>query len=149
MGSVGKTVSLIGLGYDNDIRAHFSDGVHFLSFGQQAVSSEVIAGMARFVRDSEGVDNATAIESCSKLGDAVHKAAVWFSDRTCLFLCADGRAHVFLPDIIHFFDTSSRRKMVISTRDRNMSEVSSQHMVFAQRMPKLSYRFACFYAMQV
>ncbi len=40
MGGVGKTSAMIGLGYDDDFRRRFSNGIHFLTFGQQAVASE-------------------------------------------------------------------------------------------------------------
>ncbi len=138
MGGVGKTSALIGLGYDDDVRRRFSDGIHFLIFGQQAKASEVIKGIGRFVRDSGGRNIAEDVESSASVRESAEKAALWFSGRACLFLCddiwrADGRPQGFLEDLKLLLDTSAESKMVISTRDRTIAEEAGHKVLFEPR----------------
>ncbi len=106
MSGVGKTRALICLGYDDDVRRRFPDGIHFVTFGLQAVASEVILRIGRFARVSGGRMRSKEAESSPYLSDAVENVAEGFSDKASLFLCGypwriEGHGDGFLEDFKH------------------------------------------------
>ncbi len=100
MAGVGKTVALLGLAHDTDIRFRFPDGIFFMTLGQGATAQIVIRELVKILGTTGGKSVAAVVDSCTSLLDAVDYAAHWFQQRVCLFLVDDVLAYSQVQDRI-------------------------------------------------
>ncbi len=89
MGSVGKTVALLGLAYDADIQSCFPDGVLFMTLGQGARVETVIGQLVKIVTLAGATILVERLQFSTSLTEAVDYAVPWFRGKACLFLLDD------------------------------------------------------------
>lgn len=89
MTSVGKTISLTGLGHEADIQDHFQDGILYMSIAASATVEHVTSELSKIMRVTGATTSASKVQSSTSLADAVPKAAFWFHGKRILFLIDD------------------------------------------------------------
>lgn len=76
MADVGKSIALIGIAHDRDIREHFVHGVLFMSIGVSATVGDVTKELEKILRFTGATTHADKVQSSASLADAVSNAAV-------------------------------------------------------------------------
>ena len=89
MSGVAKTCAVTAVGNDSDVQKHYSGGVYFLSFGQDAKSGDLVNKVADKVKESGGERLSKEIRNENDVNTAVEKSRAWFGDHKCLFICDD------------------------------------------------------------
>lgn len=141
MAGVGKTTALIGLGHDPEIRAHFTDGVLFLSLGANATEDSVINDLVKIMDFTGAVSKAFAVEAASSLAEATSFASNWFHGKRILFLiddiwptpdCPQG----FLYEMNALLQGSPEGRIATSTRSTVIAIKTSLQVDFGARDPQ-------------
>ncbi len=138
MAGVGKTVALVGLTSDREIRERFPDGILFMTLGQSATVQSVIGELKKIVALTGGTKIGVKIGSCTGLRDAVDFAVPWFKNRVCLFLVDDiwpaknGKAS-FLSDFRQILRESPESRMAISARSTTIAQCAGSVVQFGAR----------------
>lgn len=140
MGGLGKTVALLGLGWEADVRERFHDGIYFMRFGKEAEVLDVIAELTMVVRNSGGLQCAEDIKRTTKVYEAVQIASLWFRNRTALFLLDDLCAprvsgQSFLTPLKQLLADAPESFMLVSTRDQSIAEEAGAYEQFWSREP--------------
>lgn len=84
MPGVGKTIAIMGLGHDDEIKAHFADGV--LCSGAKATAGDLTNNLAAIMRAAGSVRDAAEVEPSSTLVDAFESVTQWFQGKEILLL---------------------------------------------------------------
>lgn len=140
MAGVGKTTALIGLGHDDDIKAHFLDGVFFMSIGASASEGHVIIELEKIVRVTGSRTAATKVQASKSLADAVSNAAIWFHGKRILFLIDDiwpssNRPEGYLPELEGLLQGGPESRIAISSRSLQVAGRGGSPVVFGERDP--------------
>lgn len=140
MPGVGKTLSLIGLGHDEDIRNHFEDGVLYMCVGAAATVGHVTSELCKIMRVTGANTTAAEVQTSNTLADAVSNAAIWFHGKQILFLIDDiwpiaASPDGYLPDLEGLLQGSPESRIVVSTRFLQVATKGGSHVDFGARDP--------------
>lgn len=138
MAGVGKTTALIGLGHDEDVQAHFNDGVLYMSIGASATVGHVTTELWKMMRVTGATTSAAAVKSSKSLADAIAIATEWLREKRILFLIDDiwptsTSPEGYLPDLRELLKESPESRMVVSTRSRQIAGKDGSHVDFGAR----------------
>lgn len=138
MAGVGKTVALIGLGHDEDIQNHFTDGVLYMSIGANATLGHVITELWKIMSVTGATTSAQAVKSSKSLADAIAVASVWFHGKRLLFLIDDiwpseTNPEGYLADLQGLLQGSPDSRMALSTRSVEIAKKGGSHVDFGAR----------------
>ena len=73
MSGVGKTCAVTAVGNDSDVQKYFSDGVYFISFGQNAKDRDVVRKVADKRKESGGESPSKEIRNENDVNSAIEK----------------------------------------------------------------------------
>lgn len=133
MAGVGKTCSLIALGHDKAVRAHFHDGVLYIPLGADASMKRVISSIVEVMQFTRATASAAAVKNHTDLTEAIKDASLWFKGRRNLFLvddvwptekCPQG----FLSDLRGMLKGSPDSRIVLTTQSRSIGSISGVHV---------------------
>lgn len=149
MAGVGKTIALVGLGHDVDLKEYFCDGILFMSLGAQATEEKIAGQLDVIMRATGATSSAAKVKDSSLLVDAVPTAAIWFRGKRILFLLDDvwSRADSpegYLPVLQGILCHSPESRIAISTRSLNIAVKSGSHVDFGARDPQGPVSMAMF-----
>lgn len=138
MGGIGKTTTLIALGWEPDVRERFNDGIYFMQFGMDSDEHRFRKELARIVRQTGGNYEAGAICRADSSSEAAERAASRFRDRTALFLCDDlwntnNSPNGFVDDLKRLLHLSKNSCMMITTRDKEIAKRAGLPIEFHPR----------------
>lgn len=141
MAGAGKTMALIGLGHDEDIRTHFVDGVLYMSIGATATVEHVTGQLSKIMRVTGATESAASVLSSTFVADAVTKAAIWFQGKRILFVIDDiwpssTSPEGYLPELEGLLRGSPESRIVISTRNLLISAHDGSRVDFGARDPR-------------
>ncbi len=140
MAGVGKTIALLGLALDGDIRARFPDGIHYLSFGPDSTVQDAIAEIALPMRMTGATASVAMVEKSTSVKEAIANALAWFRDKKCLFLIddlwpTDESPTGFLTDLLQLLRGSPDSRMALSTRSVKIAHRAESVVDFGARDP--------------
>lgn len=138
MGGIGKTIALTGLGWDDDVRQRFKDGIYFMRFGMDADDGVVRTQLARLVRAALGELKAREIETSVSAEDAAEQVALIFKNRKVLFLCDDlwcteKRKDGWFDVLQRLLRFAKESCMIITTRDESVAGRAHEMVPFSAR----------------
>lgn len=151
MAGVGKTIALIGLGHDDDIKSHFADGVLFMTIGANATVGHLTSELCKIMRVTGAIQSAKEVQSAKTLADAVSNAAIWFVGKRILFLIDDiwpspSRPEGYLPELEGLLQGCPESRFAISTRSLQVATKGGSYVDFGARDPCGTISFAIFMA---
>lgn len=140
MAGVGKTMSLIALGHDKDLRHHFRDGILYLSLGADATVESITRGLYKIMKLTGATTSADAVRNQTDLTAAIEDAALWFFGKCNLFLLDDvwrtnSNANGFLPELRNILEGSPDSRLVLATRNVLIGSSVGSHVDFDARDP--------------
>lgn len=135
MAGVGETTALIGPGHEGEMKAHFVDGVLYMSLGAAATKETVANELSKILELTGAVSRASEVASASSLSKAVSRTAIWFYGKRILFLIDDiwpspGRPEGFLQELGGLIQGSPESRIAISTRCSTMAVKTGSHVDF-------------------
>lgn len=140
MAGVGKTMTLIALGHDKDVRDHFSDGILYITLGADASVKHITRGLSTIMKLAGASASADAVRYQTDLRTAVEDAALWFLGKRNLFLIDDvwpskSCEYGFLPELRNILVGSPESRIVLTTRSVRIGSSAVSHVDFDARNP--------------
>lgn len=141
LGGMGKTVAMISIGWEPDVRERFPDGVHYMTIGINADEAHVIHQIAHVVLLSGGNSLSSQIELVTSAMTAAKVAEKWFANRKILFLCDGIYPSAQSPDgflsVLKVLTRSANESgLIFATQDRTIAEQgASDPVAFTPRDP--------------
>lgn len=140
MTGVGKTIALIALGHDRDVRDHFRDGVLYMALGADASVEHITRSLSKIMKFTGARASADAVRKETNLTAAVEDAALWFQGKRNLFLIDDvwptaGYDTGYLSQLQNILEGCCDSRIVITTRNRRVGSSVLSHVEFDARDP--------------
>ena len=134
MGGVGKTTALKGICSAGSVQGHFSDGICFMQFGEDATLQKVRSEICRSVKKFGGKEVAKEMKHAESLGGVVSKAADWLEDREVLLVCddlwaTDDNELGYVRELKQMLRDAPKSGLLILTRDRKIAKAVSSSPV--------------------
>lgn len=151
MTGAGKTISLIGLGHDNDVKDRFVHGVLYMAIGPNATVEHIANQLNKIMRVTGSTVSAMEVAASRSLSDAVAKAAVWFQGKRILFLVddlwpSDTGPEGILPELEGLLRASPESCIVLSTRSLVIAAYGGSRVDIGPRDPCGAISLAMFMA---
>ena len=131
-GGMGKSVALQSLCREEDIRAHFTDGIYFLDLGENASTIDLIyqlgscIGNAGYKKARDEVDKLASQSNQNALNDAAQRCKRVF----------DGRRILVVVDDV--WEKGGKQKSVVRVVEEVMSDSNGGGIVFSTRERKMA-----------
>lgn len=140
MAGVGKTIALIALGHDKDVREIFKDGVLYMSLGANASVEVITRVLSKIMKFTGARSSADAVRNQADLTTAVKDTALWFFGKRNLFLVDDvwptqNCSQEYLAQLHNILEGSPESRIVLATRNVHIGCFASSHVDFDSRSP--------------
>lgn len=128
MGGVGKSTVVQALSRDDQIRLHFSDGVHQVKLGQGAKPATLLRKLCQVLRDSGAEKTCASLRVRNDTDEVLDFFEKWFDGKNCVFIIDDVWVHAIglplLSRLCNIGSGMSGNTVLMTTREHEVASLA-------------------------